>query len=61
MAFVDFDEALRDSTIKRLNMTRDIINSDAGYDDPRLVLLAMVGASLEELTVVLEKIADRKL
>jgi len=64
-------QRLDSGTLKRLHLVREILNdmSDnddknsgaAVYSDPQLVSLAMIGASIEELTLVLARIADQKL
>ena len=64
-------QPLDSGTLKRLHLVREILddmsddddkNSGAAvYSDPQMVALAMIGASIEELTLVLARIADQKL
>ncbi len=61
-------QPLDSGTLKRLHLVREILDDMSDYDknaavysDPQIVALAMIGASIEELTLVLARIADQKL
>lgn len=63
-------QPLDSGTLKRLHLVREILDDMSDYDknsgaavysDPQIVALAMIGASIEELTLVLSRIADQKL